>query len=204
MTSTPETDRSLRRSTRAIWIVLAVSILSGIIWSQPLADAAARVDALPMHGLFYQAKPGAIRPDEQAFFGKSTVVRRHLAVADHILTVTIVDGTRNRHAVHDPRHCLRGGGYNVTTASPVPLRQGEACSLDVTGPDGRPISMLFWYSDGQTRHASAWRYWLQTASRRVTRGVSGEEPLLITISTPGKVGGAWPQLMERCPELLAL
>ena len=118
-------------------------------------------------------------------------------------TLTVVDGTRNRHAVHDPLHCFQSSGYHVGAGTTVPLRQGEGHSVCVSNPDGK-ATVLFWFSDGCSRHASPWRYWWQATCRRITRGLSGSEPVLVILSFPGDATAAWPEILARCPEVMTL
>lgn len=186
-----------------LWILLAVVVGLGALWSAPLPDGAPRLAALPMKGLFYVSRMTPLTSAEEAAFRGLNVVRRDVVLRGRPLALTIIDGTRNRHAVHDPLFCVRGAGLDITGERLVPLEHGVAREVRVRGRDEQ-ATVLFWFTDGHTCHASPARYWVQTTVRRLTRGASGPEPLLVLIVAPGAAAPAWETLLAGWPELTRL
>lgn len=200
------TEKKTVPSTKAmlaIWGALALVVFLGVFWNLPLPDASERLRKLPETGLFYKSKPIDISPAERMVFGSATVLRREMFAGRHVFSLTVIDGTHNRHAVHNPRHCFQGSGYNVSDGSVVPLSQGYGQSFRLDSPQGT-ATVLFWFSDGKARHPSAWRYWWQASCRRISRGASGPEPVLVILSANGDTKASWPEILAACPELMNL
>lgn len=190
------------KTAASMWAALALAMFLGLVWNLSLPDAAGRLRSLPENGLFYTSQSIALSPEELKFFGAATVQRRQVALNGSEFVLTIIDGTRNRHAVHDPLYCFRSAGYHIDGDTVVPLRQGNGHSVYIRNPAGT-ATVLFWFSDGTVRHASSWRYWWQATCRRITRGSSSPEPILVILTMPGEVL-SWPKILSRCPELMKL
>ncbi len=170
-----------KRSQFWLWTALITAILLGILWQYaPLADASKRIETFPLKGLGYEGKDIPLEPFEEEFFQDVTVLKRVYAVDGQYFFITILDGTENRHVVHDPYYCFRGGGWEIVSDKPFPVKDGNASKL-IIEKNGEQREALFWFSDGNTRHSSPLKYWLQTSLRRLSLGASGGEPLLIVV-----------------------
>jgi hypothetical protein len=64
--------------------------------------------------------------------------------------------------------------------------------------------ILFWFSDGEKRHASFFQYWAQTTMRRLTLGQSGPEPVMIIIQRHGGDAANWDKFFTATNPLLEL
>jgi hypothetical protein len=189
---------------KLLWAGLAVAVALGLIWQLfPLPDAQARVRALPQSGILYAGQDLPIPPEMRMVFGKAQVLKRGYQVGGQRVIVWVIDGSRNRHAVHDPLYCIRGGGWRIVSQNPFPIRGGSA-KLILAEKDGAQAESLVWFSDGNTRHASALRYWGQTTLRRLTLGWSGPEPVLITVQLAGSEVVNWRQLAGQFAPLFEL
>jgi hypothetical protein len=193
----------MKRSPLRLWLATAFALgLAGLWQFFPLADAASRLEALPLNGLFFNARPMSLNPAEHEIYGRALVLKRLVRMRGQAFTLTVIDGTRNRHAVHDPLYCFRGAGWEVLMATDVNLPHGtaRAVSLRQTGKSGEAV---YWFSNGRQAFTSATRYWTDTTLRRLTLGRSGEEPVLVILTSVddrlpdwGGILAIWPELMQ--------
>jgi hypothetical protein len=187
----PETRTEVRRRRGVLWAVVVVAALCGALWSFfPLPDAQARVSAVPKRGAQFQAWDLPLSEAEQAAFARVTLVHRRYAFKGHDFFVTVIDGTHDRHAVHDPRYCFQGAGWHVVDERKIALPGGEATLL-TTEQAGEKAHAVFWFSDGARRHSSVLRFWWQTTLRRLTLGRSGAEPVIVTLQSYGPNQPDW-------------
>lgn len=192
------------RGQKFLWIGLAIAIGLGLLWQfYPLRDAQARIKALPQNGLSYSGQDLQIPDAMRALFGKAEVIKRGYQVGEQRFIVWIIDGSHNRHAVHDPLYCIRGDGWTVISQNDFPVDGGTA-QLIRAEKKGRETESLVWFSNGSERHGSALRYWWQTTLRRLTLGHAGEEPILVTVQPAGGAPVNWRELTEKFPALFEL
>lgn len=194
----------MKPSQRWLLVFLVTAIALGAAWQYvPLTDAQARLTALPAKGIGYVSLESPVSDAERVIFGGAHVIKRSYRIgADH-LSVIIIDGTRNRHAVHDPMLCVRGGGWTIAAREPFPLPGGGGELVRIT--KGEQVNeVLYWFSDGIDRHASPTTYWLQATLRRLTFGASGEEPVLVLLQSESGRAIDWrPLLADRFMALTA-
>ena len=186
-----------RRLTIAVVATAGLLVMFQFI---PLRDAAARIDAFPLRGANFASRELPLEPGEQAIMGEARLVKRLCQTASQRVVVSIIDGTRNRHAVHDPAYCLRGGGWEITTREQLAIPGGQAAKLTLTKA-GQRAEALFWFSDGRTRHVSPTTLWLASAARRLTCGKSGPAPVLVLVFPVEGGTPDWSRLWEEMPEL---
>src|SRR5205823_6175223 len=106
-----------------------------------------------------------LEPAESAIYGKARATKRLYQVGAQRFVIIVIDGTNNRHAVHDPLYCFRGAGWSMKDEEPFPIPGGSAKLLRLT--NGRDMrEALHWFSDGAQRYSSSMRYWWQTTLRR--------------------------------------
>lgn len=169
------------RSQFALWTALIAAILLGAVWQfAPLPDAKERMAQLPLNGIGYQGKAIPLEPFEEEFFKDVTVLKRVYEVNGQYFFITVLDGTKNRHLVHDPYYCFRGGGWEIIEEKTFPMNMGYGSKLLIV-KDNQQREALFWFSDGVSQYSSPLKYWLQTSLRRLSLGMSGNEPLLVVV-----------------------
>ncbi len=188
-----------------LW-ALGVAVAVTLLWEMvPLSDATQRLKLLPREGLGYSSVDVALSRVEKDVYREAQVVKRLYCTASDRVVIVVVDGTRNRHAVHDPGYCFRGGGWRVRAEERQPLPGGAAMRVFLERGADR-TEAVYWFTDGVTRHASALRYWAQTSLRRLTLGVWGEEPILVVMQpapdSPGAVD--WGLWLDQVPDFLTL
>ena len=194
----------MNRSAKLLWIAFAILVPLGLLWQfYPLTDASSRIDRFPRKGTQVKSYDLPLTPGEEAIFSGVTVIKRLALVGDNRAVVTVIDGTRNRHAVHDPVFCFRGAGWEVSREEKVPLRNGYGRLVHLH--QGKDVAeAMYWFSDGNEQFNRPVLYWWKTALRRMTFGGSGMEPVLVILTSSGTPLPHWPELLSAWPELQAL
>ena len=189
---------------RRWWIgagLVALIVVSSQLW--PLPDASARLGRLTPVGVWHRAAPTEIFPWEKSFFGRAQVVKQLAVVQGKRVALTVIDGSHNRRAVHDPEFCFRGAGWTVETATDLALSHGRGRRLNLRKHEDR-AEAVFWFSNGREAFAEPLRYWLGTTIRRLTFGGSGDEPVLVMLISLDDTPPDWTALIQRWPDLARL
>lgn len=187
-----------------IWIFLCLAVILGALWQfVPLQDAANRLEKLPLEGLGYRGKSLPLNETEQQFLNKVNVLKRTYAVNGQSFLVTVVDGTNDRHVVHDPYFCFRGTGWKILKEENLALNRGSATKITLKKNDSFREA-LFWFTDGQKQFSSPLRYWVETSLRRLTLGASGGEPVLVVVQAPEDQDVNWDRFSAQFHPLLEL
>ena len=189
------------RANKLLSLALLAAVLLAFLWDLvPLRDAAGRLAVLPAAGLGFTSVTVPLSDTEKAIFGAAQVVKRIYRVGRKNFAVVIIDGARNRHAVHDPTYCFRGAGWIISGARELPV-PGGAIKIVTLQKSTETRTAGIWFSDGQHRHASVARCWWQMACRRLTFGASGPEPLLVLAQPldPGET--SWEMVSAQLPFL---
>lgn len=194
----------MKKAPLLLWIAVGLAAVLGAVWQWfPVPDAAARVHAIPLHVLGLRSREEELAPAEQTVFHGTTVEKRWVAVGGSEFILLAVDGTRNRHAIHDPAYCFRGAGWDVVSEEKVPLEGGEGRRLGLER-QGAKAEALYWFSEQGEEYAGPLRYWGRTALRRLTLGRSGVEPVLVILmSVPGSIPD-WNAVLQSWPEIQTL
>jgi len=167
---------------KLLWIGTAVAIVLGGLWQfYPVASTARnRLADIPLRGTGFQGLDVPLTDTERVVLGRVDLVNRRYQFGDRLLFVSAVDGTDDRHAVHDPRYCFQGAGWRLLSERPMPLPGGEGTRLELARGADR-FETLYWFAEGSTRYSSFLRYWWRTTLRRLTLGKFGAEPLLVVV-----------------------
>lgn len=182
-----------RRRT-ALWVAIGLAVVSGMLWAvYPLPDAAERLNLVPKTGASFASEDIALTPTELQVLGRVNLLHRKYQLGSTEFYATVIDGTKDRHAVHDPRYCFQGAGWNVVSERKLSLQGGEAHLVHAI--NGKyEVQALFWFSDGAQRYTSLLRYWWQTTLRRMSLGRSGAEPVLVVLQSFGQQQPEWSAL----------
>jgi hypothetical protein len=191
-------------TTKLLWCALAIAILLGAIWQFfPLKDAQNRMNLLPFKGNGFIGQDVDLTPFEEINFKDVNLIKRMYRVDDDTVFVTVLDGTHNRHVVHDPYYCFRGSGWEIVSEKSFPLHGGNA-TLVIIKKGNQRKEALFWFSDGTAVYSSPIRYWYESTLRRITLGYSGPEPILIMIQPMGNNEVNWKKILEKLKPLITL
>lgn len=174
-----------------LWLALAVACACSYLWTRPASgDAGLRLAGIPLAGAGFEGADLKLDPAAQRILGRAAFLHRRYVFGGREVYVTVIDGSRDRHVVHDPRYCFEGAGWHARAAPPVPVAGGSAQPLGLSR-DGQNLQALFWFTDGVSRHASVVRYWWQTVLRRLTLGRSGPEPIIVVVQSVGAEPPDW-------------
>jgi hypothetical protein len=184
-----------------LWFTLVFACALGITWQYfPLENASARIrPVLAKLGGEELPKIGW----EASFFKDVDLYKRLFQNGDTTICIFIIDATRNRHVVHDPLFCYQGSGWKVTGSQEWPLPKGKGMIVSLER-DGVTKKFGYWFSDGKECYNSFFRYWLTCSLRRMTLGLTGAEPVLITIDVSGNAPCNWQAILAEHPALLEL
>ena len=184
-----------------LWLALGTVIALSLLWEiVPRTDASARLRRLPVSGFQLASREVPLTPVEASIYHSATVIKRIYQAGHQRCILLAIDGTRDRHAVHDPRYCFRGNGWTIGADQPQTIPGGTARVLQMT-KNGQSAEILFWITEGRTRHASALRAWWQSTLRRLTFGLSGDEPVIFILQPmPGETVN-WDTLLAEFPAL---
>jgi hypothetical protein len=187
---------------KILWLALALAVGLSLVWQfVPLRDAGARLDAMPLRGFGFSGRDLPLAEVETSIYQPARVLKRFYQVGRQQVILIAIDGSRNRHAIHDPTFCFRGAGWTIGNARDIPVAGGYARLLSLR-KDGRSVEAMYWMSDGHSRHASTLRYWWQTTLRRLTLGRSGDEPVLFVLQPANADSLQWELLLSQFPALL--
>lgn len=191
----------MNQSGRKLWWGLAACVVTvSLVWRLTvLPDAHSRLGIMAA-GFGQRLEILPLDPWEQEYFGKARARRWLASDQGSSMIVTVVDGSGNRRAVHDPAFCFRGAGWTVGEETKVGLAHGEATRV-VLQRGTEEMEAIYWYSDGRRGHGSPITYWLDTTIRRLSLGRSGAEPVLILIVPAQGRGPNWGEWLSRWPVL---
>lgn len=184
-----------------LWVLLIGALLLGTLWQfYPLPNAEKRLDKLPIQGPYFQGSMVPLIGPEEEIFKNVNVVKRIYDVGGQNIFVYLLDGTNDRHPIHDPTYCFRGAGWIVDSSTPFPLQKGEGMLYTIS-KGAQKKEALLWFTDGTRFYSSPWTYWWETTLRRLSLGASGEEPVLIVIQPLGTYKINWETLMQQFSEI---
>jgi hypothetical protein len=169
-----------------LWIAAFASIGCGVAWGlYPLPGAGERLHAVPLESGRFVGEDVDLTEAELAVLGRVDVTHRLYTIdSERDVYVTLIDGSRDRHAVHDPRYCFQGAGWKILEDRPLNVPGGQAAWVRAEN-DGEEAIAVFWFSDGEKRHASLPRYLWSSIVRRVTMGRLGGKPVLVVMQSFG-------------------
>jgi hypothetical protein len=188
-----------------LWAGLGAMVLLSLLWDgfSRQQHSAGRWNMVPLAGLGFVSRDMPLNGTEKQVYRQAeTVKRAYQAGAQHFI-LTAVDGSRNRHAVHNPLYCFRGDGWQVIREQTLPVPGGQAKSLSLAR-NGRRTEAIFWFTNGQERHCSAWRAWWLSQLYRLTLGKFGGEPALVLLQPGNAEAPNWSSIFSKCPFLLEL
>jgi hypothetical protein len=207
MTQTNTTGPDSKRSmVKVRW--LAVALISAItvgLLNDHYVDHrfGSALKTIPSVGFGYESQDVPLTSGEKTRLSNVDVVKRLYRVGDQELLFTAIDASRDRHAIHDPLYCFYGGGWAVLRDGRLEVANGQSRYV-LMGKKGESAEMVYWFTDGQKRHASIIRYWLQTTARRLSFGTFGSEPIMVTLQPVGNQRINWPRIMRQLPFMTEL
>ena len=109
-------------SHKLLWVFVCFCVLVGAVWEfYPLKDATDRFEKLPVKGFGFISKDLPMEGVEAEYFAENDTIKRLYYTNKQSVLLTVIDGTKNRHVVHDPLFCFRGAGWDVAVRKPIPI-----------------------------------------------------------------------------------
>jgi hypothetical protein len=162
------------------------------------------MDALPLSGPGYVGNNVPLNEFEEKTFKGVSVLKRIYRINNENYLITVLDGTHDRHIVHDPYYCFTGSGWEIEKQKEIPLGDGKGTEL-VLHRGSKMRAALFWFSDGTIPFGSPLEYWWKSTLRRISFGKSGQEPLLIMIQPIDSISHVnWKEVTHVLNELIML
>jgi hypothetical protein len=178
---------------KGLWLGVGIAIVCGLAWNfTPPAAPLLRLETIPISGANFQGWNLPLTEREKKVLGQVDVLHRGYRIGGREFVLTIIDGNRNRHAVHDPRYCFQGAGWWIVNERRIAMQGGEAPGLKIARQNDQ-AETIFWFANGESRHSSFPRYWAQTTLRRMTLGHWGAAPPLVILQVPGGGTSTWEQ-----------
>jgi len=180
-----------------LWIALILTGVITFVWPMiPVASAEHRLMALPSSSPDFQSRPVELSAADQTLVGAARATQNLICMrGGGQLLLTVIDGTRNRHAVHDPIYCFSGAGWKVQAKNNVKLNSGEATWVSLAN-QGHTSEALWFFDDGKRQFTSPMDYWSATSRRRLTLELSGDEPVLVTLRSLPDEPVNWDRLRQ--------
>lgn len=189
---------------RFLWAFLAVAAILGAVWEFcPLRDARARLNSLPKYGPGFTGRDIPLDANEAGSFAGVSALKRLYQFRGYRFVLLVIDGSRDRHAVHDPVYCFRGAGWQTVKQETFPIAGGKVKWLRLK-KQASETEAVCWFTDGVARYASALRYWWQTTVRRLSLGRSGAEPVLVIVQPYGGDEVDWQEILREFEPLTAI
>ena len=192
-------------STTVLWVTIILTVIFVFLLEKvPMEDGLKRLDQLPLKGEEFFGKKIALTPMEESVFQGCNLIKRFYSVDGVSVFVTVVDGTKNRNAVHDPTLCFVGEGWKIDSQKKMEIEGGDATIITISkGIINKEVAL--WFSEGEKKYGSPMTYWLRASLRRLTLGYSGEEPLRVMVQPVAYNRTVnWKEMIEKFPELMEL
>jgi len=182
----------------ALAAVLIAAVALSLLWPMiPMPPSL--IDQVPTSAQGLSSRDLPLSETETRWLAGARGIKRVVRTPSGIWLLAVTDGSNNRQAVHDPAYCFRGEGWTISGRQTLPLSSGHASLLSLTKPD-ESFQALAWFSDGGPPFTSPLEYWAKATLRRLSCGLSGNEPLLFILRPLGPPPKNWTDL---APELVA-
>ena len=187
-----------KQRRKFLWLIFVASLLVGMVWDLiPVQRDENRLQILLDDN---QSLPMIELPLADRDFLGEHIIQRLCQAGNQLFVLTVVDGAKDRHALHEPMYCFRGAGWEVQTQSTFPLADGSEKLVSLQR-DTQQLEILYWFSDGKERHASAINTWLNSILHRASFGHIKDPQVLVIIQPWNTQTLDWKLLFVRSPIL---
>lgn len=187
-----------------LWAAFVMLVLGSVVYAlAPKPDASQRLADLDLQGVGFKGVSLPFSEQEQDFLGAAEAIKRRYLHGDMTMVMIAIDGTENRHVVHDPSFCYRGAGFEVTAGKTFPLLNGEGEILTLEKGD-QSMKVAYWFSDGERRFTGFYEYVFRSALSRLTFGTIWKQPVMVTAHIEHQPDFDWAAGVDKFPFLLSL
>ncbi len=182
---------------KILWAALILSIILSILYEKytPPSGRSA-IDTLQKSGFGYNSRDILLTPSEISIYSDARVLKRWYNFSFHNFILIVVDAGNNRHAVHDPLYCFNGAGWQIHLKKKIKIDGSWAHFLKMS-KDGIHREVLYWFSDGYSRHASVVRFWFQATMNRLTFGFSNKVPFMVILQPFKDNQPDWQKILDQ-------
>lgn len=178
------------------WIAFGVIVVCGVLWEAvPLQDAYGRLARIPRVGPDFRGVDIPLDSLERSVFARCNVVKRVYNMEEQAFMLYVIDGTRDRNAIHDPTLCFTGSGWEFTKREPIEVPGGTAELLTAEKGD-RTMQVVLWFSEGDKRYYSVVEFWRNATLRRLSLGKTGGEPVRVMLYPADNEKVDWAKVLE--------
>lgn len=160
--------------------LFALMVVAVFLRTFELEDASTRIARLPESGTGFFSQLVPLTDFEKDMLGEAQGYKSIYSWKGLYYVITILDGTRNRQAVHDPRYCFIGAGWSIEQDEEFYFSGGEARRLELRRGEETSEAMFF-YSTGDEIFSQPLEYWVRATVRRWLRAYGGDEPVLVMV-----------------------
>ncbi|MEN9975554.1 MAG: hypothetical protein RLZZ282_1560 [Verrucomicrobiota bacterium] len=180
-----------------LWTALLGTATLTLLWPAiPIPNAQARIASIPCSSSDFKSSPIKLSDADREQLGKAHAIQRLIETRNgDRLILTVIDGSDNRHAVHDPSYCFAGANWKLLTKTTVKVPSGDATWLALSHDD-KTTHVLWFFDDGKHQFSSPFHYWLATSLRRATLGRSGDEPILVSLRSFPDAKVNWDRIRQ--------
>lgn len=160
-------------------VLIGSAAILSVLWEwQPFASDRSPLDALDGLSSKIPSRPIELTETEQARLKGARAEKRLILIDGQAWVVTLIDGSNNRHSVHDPMYCFVGDGWKVENESDTAIPMGECKQVQLSRKDSK-MEVVYWFSNGEKRFNSVIQQWLYSSIRRLSMGAWSQEPILV-------------------------
>ena len=187
---------------RLLWTAFVLTLGLGILFDIcAVPEGRSRVNIIPPSGLGFKSHEMTLSPSELSIYKKADVIKRCYQLGSDRFILIAIDGSKNRHAVHDPVYCLQGAGWHIQEKKELPIQGGHAMLLKLK-KQGQYRQTVYWFSNGTTRSTSVVWFWFHATLRRLSLGHYCKEPILIMLQSYEGNRPYWSEILDKFGLLL--
>lgn len=171
----------MSHSKRSFFIILIPLVILAIVWEYlPEANSGDRLALLRQAAVPLGGQIIPLSAEETTDLGGARAMKIRYPFDSRDWVLIAVDGSRNSGFIHDPSYCLHGTGWECVEHRKLPLDDGSAEIMQFTRNQER-MTFAFWFNDGRETFSSMLGYWSHRMMRRLTLGLSGDIPIMMSL-----------------------
>jgi hypothetical protein len=180
-------------------ILIFALIAGAVVWELAPRPAVVEGGGPPLKGPGFVGVDQPLSSAEQEILGAARPLKRLYQFGDSGVIMLSVPGDAQPHAIHDPSYCLTGDGWKVIGEDSIDIPGGQGRLMRVQ-KDDRESEFVYWFSDGERRHSSFRRFWLE---RMRTHLLRQNTPMRMVMLQPAHDKSLdWNALLAHFPHVL--
>jgi hypothetical protein len=149
-------------------ILMFALIAGAVVWELAPRPTAAERSGPPLRGPGFVGVDQPLSSAEEEILGAARPLKRRYQFGESAVIMLAVHGDAQPHAIHDPSYCLTGDGWQVIGEDFIDIPGGQGRLIRVQKGDCES-EFVYWFSAGERRHSSFWRFWLERMRTHLLR-----------------------------------